>query len=129
MPKGYSLDLRGRIVNAYNDGVPVTELVEQFSVGRSTIYNYINQFHETGTVAPKIYRPGRKKKLAPYETEVRQVIAEHPDGTLADFCEKLSPHVSVSTTTLCDFLRHLKITRKKNSPCYRTTTPRCCRRT
>jgi transposase len=113
MPRPYSLDLRERIVDAYDDGVSVAELVDQYKVGRSTIYSYINQFQETGSVAAKEYQPGRKKKLEPYETEVRQIIAEHPDGTLAEFCDKLSPHVSVSTTTLCDFLRDLKITRKK----------------
>jgi transposase len=100
-------------MNAYHNSVPIDDLVEQFSVSRSTVYSYIKQFRETGNIAPPVYRPGRKMKLSPYETEVRQVVAEHPDATLAEFCEKLSPHVSISTTTLCDFLRHLKITRKK----------------
>jgi transposase len=113
MAKPYSIDLRERIVNAYHDGMSVVELSEQFNVSRVSIYSYINLFQETGTVAPKIYQPGRKKKLVPYEAEVRQIISEHPDGTFAEFCDKLSPHVSVSTTALCDFLRHLKITRKK----------------
>ena len=113
MPASYSLDLRTRIMNAYHNSVPIDDIVEQFSVSRSTVYSYIQQFRETGNVVPTTYRPGRKQKLLPYETEVRKVVAEHPDATLAEFCEKLSPHVSVSTTTLCDFLRHLKITRKK----------------
>jgi transposase len=125
MAKAYSLDLRERIVNAYYDGMSVVELSEQFNVSRVSIYSYIDLFQETGTVAPKEYQPGRKKKLAPYEDEVRQIIADNPDGTLADFCEQLSHQVSVSTTTMCDFLRHLKITRKKNSHSQRTTTRRC----
>jgi len=113
MPKFYSVDLRERIVNSYHSGVPVEDLVVQYSVSRSSVYSYLKQFRETGTAAPKTYHPGRKKKLAPYETEVRKIIAEHPDGTLADFCDKLSPTVVVSTTTLCDYLRCLKMTRKK----------------
>ena len=125
MPSPYSLDLRVRIVAAYEDGMSVDELAEQFRVGRSTIYTYLNQFQETGNVAPKVYQPGRKKKLAPYEAEVRQLVADYPDATLADFCEKLSPQVSVSTATMCEFLRYLKITRKKNSSCRRTTSRRC----
>jgi len=115
MPSPYSLDLRVRIVAAYEDGMSVDELAEQFRVGRSTIYTYLNQFQETGNVAPKVYQPGRKKKLAPYEAEVRQLVADYPDATLADFCEKLSPQVSVSTATMCEFLRYLKITRKKKT--------------
>jgi transposase len=49
----------------------------------------------------------------PYSLDLRQVVADHPDATLANLCEMLSHSISVSTTTLCDFLRHLKITRKK----------------
>jgi transposase len=100
-------------MNAYDNSVPIEDLVEQFSVSRSPLYSYLKQFRETSNIIPAVYRPGRKQKLSPYETEVRQVLADHPDATLAEFCEKLSPLVSVSTTTLGDFLRHLKITRKK----------------
>jgi len=113
MPAAYSVDLRTRIVNARLDGTSLEDIAEQFSVSRSTVCSYLKQFRETGNITPTTYRPGRKQKLTPYETEVRQLVVDHPDATLAEFCEKLSPHVSVSTTTLCDFLRHLKITRKK----------------
>ena len=65
------------------------------------------------SIAPKQQRHGSTPKLESYEKEVRQLVSEHPDVTLAEFCEMLSEHVSVSDTTLCDFLRHLKITRKK----------------
>ena len=55
----------------------------------------------------------RNRNSNPTNKKFRQLVADHPDATLAEFCEKLSDRVSVSTTTLCDFLRHLKITRKK----------------
>ena len=113
MARPYSLDLRERILKHYDDGTPIEDIVQQFAVSRSTLYSYIKQRRETGNVTPKEYKRGRKNKLAPYEEELRKVIAEHPDATLVDICEKLSPHVSVSTATVCDFLRYLKITRKK----------------
>jgi transposase len=113
MPRPYSVDLRERILKSYNDGTPIDDLVEQFNVCRSTIYSYLKQQRETGNVAPKTYRHGRPLKLLPYEKEVRQLVADHHDATLVDFCNMLSPQVSVSTATMCDFLRYLKITRKK----------------
>lgn len=121
MARSYSLDLRTRIVQAYDEGYPVDDLAAQYSVSRSWIYSLIKQRRETGTIAPRQQRHGPKPKLAPYEQEVRQAVANHPDATLLELCEQLSKHVSVSTTTLCDFLKHLKITWKKNSLCCRTT--------
>jgi len=113
MAPPYSLDLRKRILKDYDDGTPVEDLVQHYEVSRSWLYSLIQQRRDTGNIAPRTRQPGRKQKLAPYEQEVRQLVADHPDATLADFCEMLSKQVSVSTTTLCDFLRRLKITRKK----------------
>jgi len=113
MAQPYSLDLRKRILKDYDDGMPVEDLVQHYEVSRSWLYSLIQQRRDTGNIAPRPRQAGRKQKLAPYEQEVRQLVAEHPDSTLADFCEMLSKQVSVSTTTLCDFLRRLKITRKK----------------
>jgi len=113
MGKPYSLDLRERIVQDYDEGVPIDDLTLQYRVSRSWLYSLLKQRRETGSIASRPYRRGKKKKLAPYEQEVRQIVADHPDGTLADFCERLSEHVSVGTTTMGNYLHHLKITRKK----------------
>jgi len=129
MPNPYSLDLRERILKDYDGGVPVEDIVAHYEVSLSWLYSLLQLRRETGSIAPRPHRRGRKQKLAPFEKEVRQLVAEHPDATLVEFCEMLSKHVSVSTTALCDFLRHLKITRKKDSLCYRTATRRCHRKT
>jgi transposase len=113
MAKPYSLDLRERILKDYDSGVPIEDLVLHYEVSRSWIYSLLQQRRETGSIAPRPFLPGRKQKLAPYEKEVREVIAKHPDATLVEYCEHLSKHVTVSTTTLGDFLHRLKITRKK----------------
>ena len=113
MPKAFSVDLRERIVHAYDEGYPVEDIVLQYSVSRSWLYSLLKQRRETGSIAPKHYQPGRKTKLTPYEKEVRHVVAEQPDATLDEFCEKLSKHILVSRSTVCRYLHHLKITRKK----------------
>ena len=113
MPPPYSLDLRKRILQDFDTGVPVEDLVAHYEVSRSWVYSLLQQRRETGSISSRSYRPGRKQKLAPHEQEVRRLVDEHPDATLEEFCEKLSEHVTVSTAALCRFLRHLKITRKK----------------
>ena len=125
MPKPYSLDLRARILKDYDSGVPVEDLVAHYEVSRSWTYSLIKKRNETGSIAPRVYRPGRKKKLGPHEQAVRRLVADQPDATLAEFCEKLSEHVSISTAGLCRFLRHLKMTRKKDSLRDRTASSRC----
>jgi len=94
-------------------GIRSEDVAKKYSVSASWVYDLRKKRRETGIIAPKQQRYGSKPKLKPYEQEVRQLVADHPDATLAEFCEKLSDRVSVSTTMLCDFLRHLKITRKK----------------
>jgi transposase len=113
MPNPYSVDLRKQILKDYDGGVPVDDLTQHYDVSRSWLYSLIKQRRETDNIAPKHYKRGRKNKLAPHEQEVRKVVAEHPDATLADFCELLSEHVTVVPTTISNYLHHLKITRKK----------------
>ena len=113
MPNAYSLDLRKQILKDYDNGVPIEDLTLHYEVSRSWLYSLLKQRRETGNIAAKEYKRGRKSKLAPYEHEVRKVIADHPDGTLVDFCEQLSEHVCVAPATLCNYLHQLKITRKK----------------
>jgi transposase len=98
MAKPYSLDLRKRILKDYDDGTPADDLVQHYEVSRSWLYALIKQRRDIGNITPRHYRPGRKQALAPYEHEVRQLVADHPDAALADFCGMLSKHVSVSTT-------------------------------
>jgi len=113
MAAPYSLDLRKQILKDYDNGVPIEDLTLHYEVSRSRLYSLLKQRSETGNIAPKQNKRGRKSKLAPYEQEVRKVIADHPDATLADFFEMLSPYVSVVTTTMSNYLHQLKITRKK----------------
>jgi transposase len=113
MAKAYSMDLRERVLKDCDSGMRSEDVAKKYSVSVSWVYDFRKKHRETGSIAPKKQRHGQKPKLEPYEKEVRQVVADRPDATLAEYCEMLSKHVSVSTATLCLFLRHLKITRKK----------------
>jgi transposase len=117
MPAPYSLDLRERVLKDCDNGMSSEDAARKYSVAIATVYSWRAQRRETGSIAPKQYKPGPKMKLAPYEKEVRQIVADYPDATLVEIVEKLSPYVTVSETTVCDFLKHLKITWKKKTLC------------
>ena len=84
MPKAYSIDLRERIVNAYDDGALIEDIVTQYAICRATVYAILKQRREHNTIQPKQYQTGPTLKLAPYEQEIRRLVDEHPDATLVE---------------------------------------------
>ena len=96
MARTYSVDLRSRILKDHDSGVPIDDLTLHYEVSRSWLYGLLKQRRETGSITPKAQRHGCRPKLEPYEQEVRQLVADHPDATLAEFVELLKPYVSNS---------------------------------
>ena len=84
IPKAYSIDLRERIVNAYDEGTLIKDIVTQYGVCRETVYAILKQRCELGTINPKQYQTGPTLKLAPYEQEIRRLVDENPDATLVE---------------------------------------------
>ena len=113
MARPYSVDLRERVLQFYDDGNPVEDTAQHFSVSESWVYSLLKQRRETGNIAPKERPTTYNTKLTPHEQEVRASIAEHVDATLSERCELLEKLVSVSRSTLCRFLKRLKISFKK----------------
>ena len=58
----YSLDLRKKIVEAKEQGVPTVEVARTFGVGLSCVKRYAATAREGRSLAPK-RRPGSKPKL------------------------------------------------------------------
>ncbi|MDP9352503.1 MAG: helix-turn-helix domain-containing protein, partial [Chloroflexota bacterium] len=56
--KTYSVDLRQRIVEAVERGVPRSQVAEVFGVSLATIKRYLRRKRQTGDLTPKP-RPGR----------------------------------------------------------------------
>jgi len=53
MARAYSADLRLRILKAYDEGMPIEDIVNPYAVRRATVYSYDQQRRETGRVAPQ----------------------------------------------------------------------------
>ena len=63
----------------------------KYSIAIATVSFWRKRRRETGTIAPKKDKPGPKLRLVPYEQKVRQLVADHPDATLIELTEILSP--------------------------------------
>jgi transposase len=107
------LDLRKRVLADCDQGMSSENAARKYSVSISWVYDLRKRRRETGSIEPKQYKRGAKRKLAPYEQEVRQLIADHPDATLIELHAMLPNKENVSINTLHQFLVHLKITWKK----------------
>ena len=113
--KAYTQELRERIVEAVDRGVPREEVAEVFGVGLSTIKRYLKQRRETGSVAAKPI-PGRPPKtLGPLREGLSQQLAAVPDATLQQRGQlwEQSHGERVSPSTMCRTIQRLEWTRKK----------------
>jgi transposase len=116
--QAYSLDLRQRVVAAYENGVEtILEVAERFEVSDSFIKKLLRRKRATGEIAPIGHRGGQPKRLSAEHRKwlLKTVLAE-PDITLAELRERLSDEhrLSASVSTLWRELKFLNLRRKKS---------------
>ncbi|MFM8004863.1 MAG: hypothetical protein ACKO86_07920, partial [Dolichospermum sp.] len=60
---------------------------------------------------------GKVSRLSGYEQQIEEMVAEHLDYTLAEYCEywEEKTGVRLSESAMCRFLQKQKLTLKKNS--------------
>lgn len=116
--QAYSLDLRQRVISAYENGVEtILEVAERFEVSDSFIKKLLRRKRTTGTIAPVGHRGGQSKRLSEKHRQwILKTVLAMPDITLEDLRERLlSEHtISASVPTLSRELRALNLRRKKN---------------
>jgi transposase len=119
MPEPLSLDLRERIVAAYERGdLTRDQVAEMFQVGRASVNRLVRRFRETGSVEPNPHGGGKPRKLTGRgEKALRALVAEHPDATIPELVRLLMARakLAVSTSTMSRELTRLGFTRKKKS--------------
>ena len=116
--QAYSLDLRQRVVSAYENGVEtILEVAERFEVSDSFIKKLLRRKRTTGTIAPVGQRGGQPKRLSEKHRKwLLKTVLARPHITLGELGERLlSEHrISASAATLSRALRALNLRRKKN---------------
>ena len=112
---GYSLDLRKKIVESVNKGVPKAQTARRFGVDRATVKRYYcKQLDERGTLEPR-KAPGRAPKL---DEKARKLLLEdleqRPWATHSQRAEFLfaASGVRVSEATVCRAVGRLRRSRK-----------------
>jgi transposase len=111
----YSLDLREKIVESVNKGVPKAETARRFGVDRATVKRYCKLLDERGTLEPS-KAPGKRPKLDEKASKLLvEDLEERPWATHSQRAEFLFAvcGVSVSEATICRTLRRLSHSRKK----------------
>lgn len=111
MPRGYSRDLRERLVQAVASGLSVVEVARRMGVSSSSVHRYKRKVAVGVSLAPGT-SPGGPRKIGPTEEEaLRAQVLATPDATLAEHCAVWTAggHSPVSRATMSRALRRLDL--------------------
>ena len=116
--RAYSMDLRERVLLDSDAGMKAADVAAKYRVSGSWVRLLKQRRRETGEVAPRVQRHGRRGMLEPHLHTLADLIAAHPDRTLAELKDALATPASVPTVWRA--VRALGLTVKKNGPPVRT---------
>ncbi len=124
--QAYSLDLRRRVVNTYEQGHDsIATVAERFSVSVGFVKKMLSLSRTTGGLAPRGHGGGRRASLKPKQRQLlgRKVRA-HNDISLAELQTILEEEegVSVHVSTICRALAQLDLPHKKRASPQRNAT-------
>ncbi len=124
--RAYSLDLRQRVVSAYEAGsVTIKKVAERFSVGETFVKKMLRQKRAQGAVQPPAHGGGKPRTLSENHLKaLRQWLKSEPDLTLQELKERMleRKRKAVAVATLGKVLAEEKLTRKKNQSLRRKET-------
>ena len=109
MSNAYSIDLRERAVAYVLGGGKKVDACTIFQIGHDTLYRWLRQHQEEGTLEPR--QRGKYKKRKIDDETLRAYVDNHPDATL----EEMGSVFEVSAVAIWKACKRLQITRKKNS--------------
>ena len=113
--ESYSIDLRAKVLAAYDRGMKTQEIAETFSVSKAWARRVKQRRRENGELAP---RPRVGKHPVKIDRgRLGALVREQPDATLAELRDRLGIECSISA--IWSALRGLGLSFKK-----RRSTPR-----
>lgn len=116
--KAYSVDLRQRVIEAYqNKEGSQRQLAKRFKLSRSTIQAWLKSYDRDKTMTPKP-RGGRALKLEPAAQEqLTDLLKTHADATLAEHTQRLAEATGqrIHPSTLWRYAKRLGYSYKKNT--------------
>jgi transposase len=117
----YSLDLRKRVLRAWDAGMDADSVAAKYEVSRAWVHRLVQRRRETGAITPRKQMKFRASVLAGHEDRLVALITARPDATLAELRHALPTTAALST--LWRTIERLGFTLKKNGTRRRTTAP------
>lgn len=109
----YSLDLRKRVLRAWDSGMDAESVAAKYEVSRAWVHRLVQRRRETGSIEPRKQTKFRGRVLSPQqEDRLGVLITARPDATLAELREALP--TTAALTTLWRTIGRLGFTVKKN---------------
>lgn len=113
----HSLDLRERVIAAWQQGEGKSAIARRFMLGYATVRRYIARFETNGSVCALPHGGGAPRKVdAAGEDVLRQWVSEHPDTTDEELARVYAVRAgrSINHSTVNRALRRMGLTRKKS---------------
>ena len=115
--KPYSLDLRQKIIDAYDRGEgSVRDLAERFEVAPNTVQNYLTRRRHTKSLAPAPHGGGPPRQMQRrHDRALLALLREQNDRTDAEYARRLAKRTGLRVTrcAINRAWRRLGVTRKK----------------
>ncbi len=114
--KAYSIDLREKIVQTYEQGnTSVRKVADKFGVTKSFVQKLLLMKKTEGHLKPRRQGGTIKGELDGYFVQLAAMVEQYPDATLSEYCEYWGTTYNnwVSTSTMCRALQKQQLTLKK----------------
>lgn len=125
MPKPYSIDLRGRVIEEVETGASRREAAERYGLSPSVVVIWVQRFEETGSVAAKP-SGGSTSPLEKHAEFLLALIADKPDLTLDEIVVAMRKRrIAGSRSAVWRFFNRHNISFKKKSAGGRAAASGC----
>ena len=84
MAAPYSMDLRKRVLKAWNVSGDADEVATTFGVSRAWVHRLAQRQRETGSIVPRKPTKFRTRVLADQEARLTALVNAKPDATLSE---------------------------------------------
>ena len=116
MARGYSKDLRARVISIVMEGESAREAARLLNIGASTAIRWVERWTNTGSVEEKPGTGHCRSPLKPHEQWLLDLIAKEPDLTLEEIRARLrsKKKLKAAVSSIWSFYHRHDITFKKN---------------
>jgi len=113
--KTISIDLRQRILGAYDEGNQTrSDVAKRFRVSLGFVKKLLFQRQRTGDIAPRHHHSGRRPTILESDRQkVRALVIQTPDMTLAEV--RSGAGLACTLTTIHRILASMNFSFKKNA--------------